>query len=263
MSYSFNLFGPEDGEPLLLLHGFTGTKESWAPILPQLSSKFLVITLDLPGHGQTDSSANIKYFTMESVVESISVLLTKLKIEKTNILGYSMGGRVALSFLCMQPDRVKKCVLESSSPGLKTKEERLQRQCNDKKLANFLLEKGIEEFVNYWENIPLFSTQKLLDEQTKKYIRQERISQNPIGLANSLKGMGTGVQPSWWGHLSKITHPVLILTGEEDRKFCEIGKEMVSLLSNGIYAEIHDSGHAIHVEKKEKFVKMVMDFLNE
>ena len=138
-----------------------------------------------------------------------------------------MGGRLALSYAMEYPHRVRKLILESSSPGLKTEEERKNRQIQDHKLAQFILDKGIESFVDYWENIPLFSTQKSLPEAKQQEIRKQRLQNSPTGLANSLKGMGSGAQPSWWDRLSEFEVETLLLTGSLDQKFCSIAEQMV------------------------------------
>src|SRR5699024_2787906 len=117
-------------------------------------------------------------------------------------------------------------LLESTSPGLKTKEERAARQQQDTKLADKLMSKGVPAFVSYWEEIPLFDTQKALPKKTKEQIREERLSHTKEGLADSLKFMGTGKQPSWWGDLSELDVPVLLIVGEMDEKFIQLNRLM-------------------------------------
>ncbi|WAA13955.1 2-succinyl-6-hydroxy-2,4-cyclohexadiene-1-carboxylate synthase [Fervidibacillus halotolerans] len=258
MTYAFEISGT--GQPLLLLHGFTGSMETWRPFIKMWKEKFQVIIIDLPGHGQTDSPDDVSRYRMESTCFDLNVFLDRLGIENVYLLGYSMGGRVALSFTCLYPNRVKKLVFESSSPGLEGKLEREERVFSDEKLAKLIEEKGVEYFVHYWENIPLFQTQKTLPYHLRQKIRKERMGQNPRGLANSLRGMGTGTQPSWWHQLNKIQIPVQLIVGEKDSKFCRIGKRMESALPNAQYVEIENAGHAIHVEKSEIFGKIVMDF---
>src|SRR5690606_32796090 len=116
-----------------------------------------------------------------------------------------------------------------------------------------ILRDGIEKFVDYWENIPLFKTQKNINILAREQIRQQRLANNPIGLANSLKGMGTGAQPSYWDELAALDMPVLLLCGELDSKFCRISKEMQLLIKNADLVEVNEVGHAIHVEDPKKF----------
>ena len=97
-------------------------------------------------------------------------------IDKADILGYSMGGRLALSFAVLYPEFVRKLILESTSPGLESETERKNRRSQDEKLGKFILEQGIEKFVDYWENIPLFATQKGLPQAVQSAIREQRLT---------------------------------------------------------------------------------------
>ncbi|MCZ7671308.1 MAG: hypothetical protein M5U34_31335 [Chloroflexi bacterium] len=115
-------------------------------------------------------------------------------------------------------------------PGLKTEAERAERRHRDNALAGRIERDGIEAFVDFWESLPLWDSQKQLSAETRARLRQQRLQNNPLGLANSLRGMGTGMQPSLWHKLSEITMPALLLTGELDHKFCTIGEEMAQLI---------------------------------
>jgi 2-succinyl-6-hydroxy-2,4-cyclohexadiene-1-carboxylate synthase len=172
-----------------------------------------------------------------------------------------MGGRLALTFAILFPEKVRRLILESSSPGLATEAERTERCMKDGELADFIKEKGMESFVDYWERIPLFSTLESLSPKVKDTVRQQRLSHSPQGLANSLIGMGTGAQASWWSSLHQLNCEVLLLTGEKDIKFCRIAKNMQQLLKNSAWTVVNESGHAIHVEVKEKFGTIVSEFL--
>lgn len=134
--------------------------------------------------------------------------------------------------------KVRKLILESASPGLETEEERKNRSMNDFRLARFIKEEGIQSFVDYWETIPLFATMEKLPAETKRSIRKQRLNNSPIGLANSLIGMGTGSQPSWWENLSQLSCEVLLLTGEKDVKFCRIAEKMMKKLENGTWIAV-------------------------
>lgn len=252
-----------DGFPLVLLHGFTGDITTWTPFMGCWEKHSTVIAIDIIGHGKTDSPKSVERYKMMSVVDDLHLIFEKLNIHKADIVGYSMGGRLALSFTMKYPHLVRKLILESSSPGLKTEEERFARKIKDEQLANFIEEKGLEAFVDYWENIPLFASQKKLPKDVQTAIREQRRKGSPIGLANSLRGMGTGVQPSWWNELPALKVEGYILTGALDKKFCRIGEEMKRLWNGAILITFEDCGHAIHVEKSEEFGKIVSRFLSE
>ncbi len=257
INYFYQVTG--DGEPVLALHGFTGDHTTWDRSC--LKKKFRIIAPDLIGHGKTDSPDTVARYEMKQAAKDLAALLDHLKIQKVNVLGYSMGGRLALSFAMYYPERVKKLILESSSPGLKTEAERNKRREQDRQLAEKILSNGIHEFVNYWEKLPLFSTQEKLPEEIRSSIRRQRLKNSPKGLANSLKGMGTGKQPSWWNRLHELNIPVLIICGELDQKFCRIAGEMAERLPDCKTVIIPGCGHTVHVEDPAAFDQAVEQFL--
>jgi len=258
VKYAFTIQG--EGEPLVLLHGFTGSKKTWEECIKTWEKYFKVIALDLPGHGETDTESAR---TISEFCSDLQDILKMLKIDKAHLLGYSMGGRIALSFAIHYPESVHTLILESASPGLKTNAERLKRVENDTNLAEQIMEKGIIHFTDYWENIPLFETQKQLTASVRDKIRQERLSQSPEGLAGSLVNMGTGKQPSFWKRLHELEMPVLLVVGELDRKFIDINQEMQQEIEEVQLKTCEEAGHCIHVEQPEKFVKIVMEFIEK
>ncbi|QED49064.1 2-succinyl-6-hydroxy-2,4-cyclohexadiene-1-carboxylate synthase [Cytobacillus dafuensis] len=260
--YHVEIWGNPIGRPLLLLHGFTGNGASWREFETQWQDYSYLISVDIIGHGKTDSPKELHKYEIESAASDLYTLLEEMKIEQTDLLGYSMGGRLALTFALLYPEKVRKLILESSSPGLETDMEREARRLQDEKLANRIQVQGIEEFVDYWENIPLFESQKRLPEMIRRKLRMERLMNSTVGLMNSLKGMGTGSQPSWWGKLEKLTAPVLFITGSIDEKFCRIAERMQKEVKNGEWITVDDCGHAIHVEKPKIFGTIVREFLS-
>ncbi|MBS4191801.1 2-succinyl-6-hydroxy-2,4-cyclohexadiene-1-carboxylate synthase [Bacillus sp. FJAT-49705] len=260
--YHVEIWGNPIGQPLLLLHGFTGNGASWRQFETQWKDHSYVISVDIIGHGQTDSPKELQKYDIESAASDLHTLLEVMKIEQTDLLGYSMGGRLALTFALKYPEKVRKLILESSSPGLETDMEREDRRLQDEKLAVRIREHGIEKFVDYWENIPLFESQKRLPEIIRRKLRMERLRNTTLGLMNSLKGMGTGSQPSWWGHLEQLKAPALFITGRIDEKFCLITEKMQKKVKYAKSITVDDCGHAIHVEKPEIFGTIVSEFLS-
>ncbi|RRN72002.1 2-succinyl-6-hydroxy-2,4-cyclohexadiene-1-carboxylate synthase [Peribacillus simplex] len=259
VTYAVEITG--NGEPLVLLHGFTGNRDTWNFLIPLLRERYTMIMVDIIGHGMSASPADHRRYGMERVAEDIKYILDELHFPKAHILGYSMGGRLGLGFACLYPEYVDTLILESASPGLLTEEEREIRRQNDRKLAERILEKGMEAFVDHWENIPLFESQKRLSAKTRSAIREQRMANVPAGLSNSLLGMGTGSQASYWEDLKNLDFPVLLVTGELDPKFCEIADSMKKKLKRAEWKIINDTGHAIHVEDGEKFGKIISEFL--
>lgn len=258
----YNVEKHGNGFPLILLHGFTGDTTTWDPYYEALGTQTKCYAVDIIGHGKSDSPGEIERYRMMSVVDDLFLLMEKLGIAKADILGYSMGGRLALSLAQKYPAKVRKLILESTSPGIKEAEERKVRVQNDEKLAAFIEEQGITDFVDYWETIPLFKSQESLSKAIKDRIREQRLKNSQRGLANSLRGMGTGMQPSWWEDLESLEIETLLLTGSLDEKFCGIARQMSEKLPRCRWETIEGSGHAIHVEDPEKFVTIVKGFLS-
>jgi 2-succinyl-6-hydroxy-2,4-cyclohexadiene-1-carboxylate synthase len=252
-----------EGFPLLMLHGFTGDSSTWQPFYDQWGNHSKLIVPDILGHGKTESPNDAERYRIECVAEDLIEIIDQLGVEQVDLLGYSMGGRLALGFAILYPNRVRKIILESSSPGLLTSEEREIRRMKDGELAEFINDRGIEAFVDYWENIPLFGSMKHLPAKVQQAVRTQRLANNSLGLSNSLLGMGTGAQPSFWESLNQISNEVLLVTGEKDEKFCRIAEKMIKELKNGKWTTIQHSAHANHVEEKEKFGTIVSEFLTK
>ncbi|MDR4226871.1 2-succinyl-6-hydroxy-2,4-cyclohexadiene-1-carboxylate synthase [Bacillus mojavensis] len=251
---------PNASDAVVCLHGFTGSKESWA-FLDQLLPNSRVIKIDCLGHGESDAPLNGKRYSTSRQVSDLAEIFDHLKLHKVKLIGYSMGGRLAYSFAMTYPKRISALVLESTTPGLKTLGERKERILRDRKLADFILRDGIKAFVDYWEGIPLFSTQQRLADEVRQRIRLGRLRNNNIGLANSLIGMGTGSQPSWWSRLKDVAAPVLLICGEWDKKFCAINQEVHKKLPSSRIEIVPEAGHTVHVEQPHFFGKIVSEFL--
>ncbi|HDX9629765.1 TPA: 2-succinyl-6-hydroxy-2,4-cyclohexadiene-1-carboxylate synthase [Bacillus cereus] len=259
VSYEYEVVG--SGEPLLLLHGFTGSMETWRSFVPSWSEQFQVIVVDIVGHGKTESPEDVTHYDIRNAALQMKELLDYLHIEKAHILGYSMGGRLAITMACLYPEYVRSLLLENCTAGLEREEDRKERREKDERLAQKIEREGIRSFVSMWENIPLFETQKSLVKNVQEAVRKERLANNPKGLANSLRGMGTGAQPSWWDELQNLKIPVLLMNGEHDKKFFRILKNIEKCVSGAKFVKIDGAGHAIHVEQPEKFDTIVKGFL--
>jgi 2-succinyl-6-hydroxy-2,4-cyclohexadiene-1-carboxylate synthase len=198
---------------------------------------------------------------MERGVADLLALLDHLGLERTDLLGYSLGGRLALQFAVAAPDRLRRLVLESASPGLEGAAERRRRQADDAALADRIERDGLEAFVEFWERLPLFASQASLPDEARRRQRALRLQQRTNGLANSLRGMGTGAQPPLWSRLGTLPTPSLLVVGALDQKFLALGQQMAARLPDARLAVVPAAGHAVHLEQPAIFASLVAEFL--
>jgi len=247
---------------ILFLHGFGGSTKDWEEIFSLFSSEFQLIAIDLPGFGKSNKPRSDKFYQTDFLVQLIDEILRELKLAEVILAGYSMGGRLALQFACKHPGKVKALILESSSPGIKTKSERQLRIKSDAELISFINKNSLKDIFTFWQNQPLFASQKNLPVKKQNSILLNKINANSkIGLTNSLKNFGQGEMENLWNKLSAIKIPTLLLTGALDTKYAAIQHEMDKLLLNSSHKIIGDAGHNLHLEKPEVFVNLVREFL--
>ena len=158
-------------------------------------------------------------------------------------------------------DRVRRLVLESASPGLATQEEREARRRADDELAARILDDGVEAFVDAWERLSLFDTQRGLADGVRSRHRKGRLANDPASLAAALRGLGTGSLPSLWDRLGEVRAEVLVLVGEHDGKFVEIGRAMTDRLPSAELQVVEGAGHTIHLERPAAWLHRVCTFL--
>lgn len=248
---------------LLCLHGFTGTGATFKEIANDVTN-YNVLAMDLIGHGQTDSFVHPYRYQMTGLTQDIYQLTKELGLTQFALLGYSMGARVALSFSLSYPSSVTQLILESGSPGLAEASARRERRRSDLRLAQRLLTASLSDFVDFWEALPLFNSQKQLSPTKQAVIRQERLNQSVFGLATSLWAMGTGSQPNYWPQLNDLqTFPVLLITGKDDPKFQVISQKMMGQQPAITGCSIPQAGHAIHLEQPQRFTQVLNQWLKE
>ena len=248
--------------PLLMLHGFSGSSNSWGEqLLTRLSDGRRLIAVDLPGHGVSDVPAEAGRFAFAAIVADLADLLDLLDVTSAVWVGYSMGGRLALGAGLFIPDRVSRLVLESASPGLATESERAERRLSDELLARRLESNDIGVFVREWEQHPLFATQGRLAANVRAALRDRRMENRPAALAACLRGLGTGMQPSLWSALEHVSVPTLLIAGQEDQKFVRTNERMLDALPDARLEVVPDAGHTVHLEQPDVWASTVESFV--
>lgn len=251
--------GAREAPPVLLLHGFTGSHASFASLREALSGEHRVLSVDLPGHGATRVPPAA--FAMPAAAALLLEALDALGVGTFSLLGYSMGGRLAIALALEARERVTALVLESASPGIEDEEKRAARREADEALARSIEEDGVEAFVDRWEHLPLFASLAELSPGRRRRLREERLRSDASGLAKSLRRMGTGSQPWLGDRLHEITAPTLVVNGGRDTKFDTIAARMAASIPDARRVVIPGAGHVPHLERPEELHRAVSDFL--
>lgn len=252
------------GGTLVLLHGFTGSALSWGEHQEVFAASGLrVIALDLLGHGESDAPEEAERYSIQHCCQDILGALQELGVQAGSavLLGYSLGGRIAL--YTAFSGFFQGLVLESASPGIADPGEREQRRQSDNALATRIEQDGILPFVDYWESLPLFASQQALPLQLLATLHAERLHNQASGLANSLRGVGTGVQPALHDALAQLDIPCLLVAGALDVKYRRIAAQMARRLPFATLCIVPEAGHTVHLERPEVFDAAVLGFCRE
>lgn len=246
-------------QTILLLHGFTGNAGVWDEVRAEFDSDAQILSPNLPGHGAVKSDPAT--FGFAPVCSWLRDVLRDTGMTKSVVWGYSMGGRIALHFALACPEYVDRLILESTSPGIADSAERESRLRQDVALATRIEEEGIEWFVDYWVNQPLFATLKSLPKDRQDRGRELRLQNSASGLAAALRSFSVGKQEPLHNRLRELTMPVLVMAGADDRKYCEIGEAMAHSIPNAQFRIIPGAGHAPHWERSNETAGAVRQFL--
>jgi 2-succinyl-6-hydroxy-2,4-cyclohexadiene-1-carboxylate synthase len=226
---------------LVLLHGFTQTRQSWRRTVAALDGRYRAIAPDLPGHGQMS----------ERRPASLPAVLAHLRalIDEPHVLaGYSMGGRIALHAAVTRPETVRRLVLVGACPGIGDAAERADRRRSDEQLADRIEAIGVEAFAQEWGSLALWEGQP---ERVRAAAHADRLRNSAPGLAAALRGLGTGALPPLWDRLGELTMPVTLIAGERDAKFRTLAARMAERLARPDVVVIPGTGHAPQLERPE------------
>ena len=246
---------------IVALHGFTGKAATWESFARAAGEEYTIICPELPGHGKSDAPDNPGLYDMEHTLQALAEMADKLGVRKAHWLGYSLGGRIAVAAALSLSDRILSLTVESGSAGLATDTERTARVRRDIALAGSIERNGMEAFVDYWESLPLWESQSRLPATVQEKLRTERLTNNPRGLANSLRGIGTGAQPYRLDRLGELSVPSLFIAGQDDTKFSATARQMHAAVPGSRLCIVPESGHAVHLEQPDIFNRTVLDFI--
>lgn len=253
---------PGEGNPLVLLHGFTGDGTTMHTVAEDARRGRPAVMIDLLGHGESDAPDIIEPYRMPSVVDQVLSIVGSQPHGTVHLAGYSMGGRVALSMAARAPWYFASVTSISSTAGIEDPVERQARYDADQARADHLESVGIEAFIDEWLALPLFGPLcARLTESQREATKAQRRQNRAKGLANSLRATGTGSMPPVWESLASLRSPLLAMAGALDAPYVERATRLADVCPFGSHATVADAGHALPLEDPAAVATLLGDFL--
>jgi 2-succinyl-6-hydroxy-2,4-cyclohexadiene-1-carboxylate synthase len=228
---------------VLFIPGFMQRGDAWRPVAELLPERYPSTLLDHREHTLESRLAEIA-----SAAEDGAVLV-----------GYSLGGRLALRAVLREPGRYGGLVAVAATAGLDDPPIRSARAEADDRLAAWMEAASIEDIVGVWERQPLFADQSeaLIEAQ-----RPGRLSHDPAGLAMLLRTAGQGVLEPVWHQLLALDLPVLAIAGARDEGYVAAAERIADIAPHGRAAIVADAGHAPQLQRPEEVADLIAGFLN-
>lgn len=173
------------------------------------------------------------------------------------VVGYSMGGRIALHAALREPGRFGALALIGVSAGVDDREERRR---SDEELAGWIERHTIEEVVERWERQPVFATQS---EELRLEQRPGRLSHDPRLLARLLRSAGQAATPPVWRRLHELRMPVLLIAGELDERYVAAAQRMAGHIARARVAIVPGAGHAPQLERPDLVAELLDEHLGD
>mgnify|MGYP000294796475 CR=1 FL=1 len=238
------------GDSIVLVHGFTQTRNCWGPIATDLETDHTVVRVDAPGHGMSSE--------MMAGLRGGGRLIADQGGEAVYV-GYSMGGRYLIHLALGNPELVRGLVLIGATAGIEDPAERAARAEADQATGRRVRELGLLEFLKAWVGAPMFAGLP-----PEHQFLMERMENTVEGLSNSVVQAGTGNQDPTWDHLDRLDMPVLVVAGADDEKYAALGERMVDSIGPNARLElIPGAGHAAHLERMPEFLDVLRSWLAE
>ncbi len=221
----------------MFLHGFLGCHLDWKPYLKHFERDYNCIAIDLPGHGK-------------SQMYELSELLPLIPL-KSHLIGYSMGGRIALELIHSYPKYFGKAILLSTHLGLATVEEKRIRHYEEENIIDRLKAAGIKSFIDNWYAKPLFENAP---------VPSYRYRQSPDLLIKAIRKFSLAKQQNFWNSLPEISPFSTFLYGAGDKAYKETFERLLKLDANAHLIE--ESSHAVHIQNVSACINLIERSIN-
>lgn len=260
--WPYHLRGESHHPPVIFLHGFMGAGTDWLPLAELWAGQFFCLMPDLPGHGRNTQLPLARPLNFDKIAQGLQTFLQHLHLDRVSLVGYSLGGRIALYAATKFSQKIKALVLESCQAGITGEPIRRDRAAADARQAGFLLTQGMETFVEQWYDLDLFGTLKHRP-QLLVEIKEKRKKNDPRWMAKIIKELSPGRQPPLWNKLGSLPMPVMLVAGELDEKYAELMVRMGSQIPEATVEIFPEVGHNVHLEHPERFSEVVQTFLRQ
>jgi 2-succinyl-6-hydroxy-2,4-cyclohexadiene-1-carboxylate synthase len=250
--------GRRSAPPVLLLHGFLGSSADWLPVANRLKKDWRCLLPDLPGHGHAHFPKQPEFYSFNGAAQAVLAGVT----EPFHLVGYSLGGRLALYLAARHPEKILSLTLISSSPGLATARERAARRRADDALAAELETRGLNGFLSSWYAQALFGGLRRKPALFRRLLARRR-KNDAAELARALRGCSVGWQRSLWQQLPRLAMPVLLLAGRGDKKYVELMRRMQAQISGAQLRVVPGAAHAVVEEQPARVARALIKFLGE
>lgn len=240
-----------EGPAVVLLHGFLESSPMWASLIPKISGKHTVVTLDFPGMGK--SEVIDKTHSMEMMAEAVDAVLNHLHIEKAIFIGHSMGGYVTLAYTELFPDKVDKIVLLNSTSISDSAEAQKNRN-----RAISLVKKNPRAFISMAiGNWAVESSRETFADEIQT-LKEQAYTFPLEGITAALKGMRDRKDRT--EVLNNFPGPKYMLLAEDD-PLIPVQKNIQLAKEAGVLTKIITGGHMSLIENKASVVDFIKSIL--
>lgn len=251
--------------PFVLVHGFTGSRDDWADVVPALAELGATITLDQRGHGGSSNPGVTEAYSLEQLAVDLGRFLESVGIDSCDLLGHSMGGMVCLRFVLAQPERIASLVLMDTAAGpidgenakLIETGSKIAREHGMAKLFEAMRAQAASDpnrpvatrraeermgAARYWERIR--AKFEAMDPEAFATLGRHLIDQD-------------GVED----RIGEIRCPTTVVVGSEDTDFLAPSRRLEAGIPGARRVEIPDAAHSPQIENTEPWLAAIREHL--
>ena len=257
--WPFITWGRPNRPPIVFLHGFLGAGSDWGEIASPLAEDYFCVCPDLPGHGANITRDFDAQMSIPQLALELRALCAALSLSAPTVVGYSLGGRVALAAAVQHPQFMQALMLESTSAGLDIDAERQARAATDDARAAVLLADGIAAFMRTWYAAPLFESLQMRPQLLAK-LQAARMCNDARWMSKVVSELSPGRAASVWAELPSVRLRTLLLSGALDVRYTESAQRMCAAMPNAVCTVVADAGHNVHLEEPTAYIQALRDY---